>query len=65
VRQRHLPELRASGRMRRAVEENVLERFLECGDPHCGFAGIRCGECGHDLLPAFSCKTRYFCPSCH
>jgi hypothetical protein len=51
--------------MRRAVEENVLERFLECGDPHCGFAGIRCGECGHDLLPAFSCKTRYFCPSCH
>ena len=32
---RHLPELRASGRVRRAVEENVLERFLECGDLHC------------------------------
>jgi len=28
---RHLPELRAAGRVRRAVEENVLERFLECG----------------------------------
>jgi hypothetical protein len=27
--------------------------------------GIRCGGCGHDLLLAFSCKTRYFCPSCH
>jgi hypothetical protein len=62
---RHLPELRAAGRMRRAVEGNVLERFLECGDLHCGFACIRCGGCGHDLLLAFSCKTRYFCPSCH
>ena len=60
---RHLPELRASGRVRRAVEENVLERFLECGDLHRGFARIRCGGCGHDLLLAFSCKTRYFCPS--
>jgi hypothetical protein len=62
---RHLPELRASGRVRRAVEGNVLERFLECGDLHRGFARIRCGGCGHDLLLAFSCKTRYFCPSCH
>lgn len=62
---RHLPELRASGRVRRAVEKNVLERFLDCGDPHQGFARIRCGGCGHDLLLAFSCKTRYFCASCH
>ena len=62
---RHLPELRASGRVRRTVEENVLERFLECGDLHSGFARIRCGGCGHDLLLAFSCKTRYFRPSCH
>ncbi len=62
---RHLPELRASGRVRRAVEKNVLERFLDCGDPHRGFARIRCGGCGHDFLLAFSCKTRYFCPSCH
>ncbi|MGB8434530.1 MAG: transposase zinc-binding domain-containing protein, partial [Burkholderiales bacterium] len=59
------PELRASGRVRRAVEKNVLERFLDCGDPHRGFARIRCAGCGHDLLLAFSCKTRYFCPSCH
>jgi hypothetical protein len=35
---RHLPELRAAGRLRRVVEENVLERFLECGDLHGGFA---------------------------
>jgi hypothetical protein len=32
---------------------NVLERFLECGDLHCGFARIRCGGCGYDLLLAF------------
>ena len=62
---RHLPELRAAGRVRRAVEASVLERFLECGDLHCGFARMRCAECGHDRLLAFSCKTRYFCPSCH
>jgi len=62
---RHLPELRAAGRVRRAVAANVLERFLECRDPHYGFARMRCAECGHDRLLAFSCKTRYFCPSCH
>jgi transposase-like protein len=57
--------LRASDRVRRTVEVSVLERFLKCGDLHCGFARIRCTGCGHDLLLAFSCKTRYFCPSCH
>ncbi len=39
--------------------------FLECGDPHYGFARIYCDACGHDYLLAYSCKTRYFCPSCH
>ena len=47
---RHLSELRATGRVRRAVERSVLERFLECGDPHRGVARIRCAGCGHDLL---------------
>jgi hypothetical protein len=28
-------ELREAGRLRRAVEEQVIERFMECGDPHC------------------------------
>ena len=62
---RHASELRAAGRLKRAVEGQVIERFLECGDPHHGFARIRCDTCGHDYLLAFSCKTRYFCPSCH
>jgi hypothetical protein len=47
------------------VEDEVIDRFLECGDPHHGFARIYCDACGHDILLAFSCKTRYFCPSCH
>jgi hypothetical protein len=25
---------------------------------------LRCGDCGHDKLVAFSCKRRGFCPSC-
>ena len=43
----------------------MIERFIECGDPHHGFARIYCDACGHDYLLAYSCKTRYFCPSCH
>ena len=29
-----------------------------------GFARFRCDECRADLLVAFSCKGRGFCPSC-
>jgi hypothetical protein len=38
---------------------------LDCGVLHNGFARVRCGECGHEYLLAFSCKRRHFCPSCH
>ena len=62
---RHGTELREAGRLRRAVEEQVIGRFIECGDPHHGFARIYCDACAHDYLLAYSCKTRYFCPSCH
>ena len=27
-----------------------------------GFLRLRCGDCGHDKLVAFSCKWRGFCP---
>ena len=62
---RHAPELRASDGFRRRVEENVVGRFLECGDPQYGFARIYCDQCRHGFILAFSCKARYFCPSCH
>ncbi len=48
--------------MERAEE---FERYLECGVLANGFARVRCGDCGHDLLVAFSCKRRGVCPSCN
>jgi len=26
---------------------------------------VKCKDCGHEYLLAFSCKHRHFCPSCH
>jgi hypothetical protein len=40
-----------------------FDAFLECGILAHGFLRLRCGECGHDKLLAFSCKRRGFCPS--
>ena len=44
---------------------DVIHRFLDCGDLHFGFARVKCEDCGHEFLLAFSCKRRHFCPSCH
>jgi NAD-dependent SIR2 family protein deacetylase len=44
---------------------DVIYRYLDCGDLHCGFARVRCDQCGHEYLLAFSCNRRHFCPSCH
>jgi hypothetical protein len=41
-----------------------LLAFLDCGVLARGFARVRCTRCGDDLLVAFSCKGRGFCPSC-
>ena len=41
-----------------------FERYLECGILAHGFARVRCTACGDDLVVAFSCKGRGFCPSC-
>ena len=30
-----------------------------------GFARVRCGDCSEEYVLAFSCKGRWFCPSCH
>jgi hypothetical protein len=62
---RHAGELRASGRIGRALEGQVIERFIACGDPREGFARIYCDACRHEFLLAYSCKTRTFCRSCH
>ena len=48
----------------RPVVGKTVDRFSECGIFRHGFARIRCPECREEYLLAFSCKTRYFCPSC-
>ncbi|MGB6367547.1 MAG: transposase zinc-binding domain-containing protein [Thermoanaerobaculia bacterium] len=52
------------GYLRRCVEPAVC-RYLDCGIFDHGVARIRCTECRHEFLVAFSCKLRGLCPSCH
>jgi len=61
----HADELREAGHIHRRVEDETLDRFLDRGDLHKGFARVHCDACGHEYLLPFSCKTRCFCPSCH
>lgn len=49
----------------RPYVKQVIYRYLDCGVLKNGFARVRCGDCGHEYLLAFSCKRRHFCPSCH
>ena len=49
----------------RPVISEVFEKFLQCGTLERGFARVRCDHCAHEYLLAFSCKGRWFCPSCH
>ena len=49
----------------RPVIPDVVRKFLDCGDLEHGFARVRCDHCQHEYLLAFSCKGRWFCPSCH
>ena len=53
-------ELRS--RMDRARGLKVADAFLDCGDIRHGFARIGCEnpECRHEMLLAFSCRSRYF-----
>jgi uncharacterized protein (DUF983 family) len=44
--------------------KDELDAFLECSILAHGFLRLRCGECGHDKLLAFSYKRRGFCSSC-
>ena len=49
----------------RPVIPQVVHKFLECGNLDRGFARIRCDHCRKEYLLAFSCKSRWFCPTCH
>ncbi len=45
----------------RPIVGQVADKFLACGILEHGFARIRCDDCAHEYLLAFSCKCRYFC----
>ncbi len=59
-----LEELAREGRYLPQYVVQELRRFLPCGLLSEGFARVQCRDCGDELLVAFSCKGRAFCPSC-
>ena len=44
--------------------ERELYDYLQCGILAHGFLRLGCDTCQHEMLLAFSCKRRGFCPSC-
>ncbi len=44
--------------------QDDFEAYLKCGRLEHGFLRVQCESCHHELLVAFSCKRRGFCPSC-
>ena len=44
---------------------DVMQKYLDCGDPQLGFARVKYSDCNTEYLLPFSCKCRGFCPSCH
>ena len=48
----------------RKIIPKTIYKYLDCGILEHGFARVRCPQCGNDFFVAFSCKTRFFCPSC-
>jgi hypothetical protein len=66
----HLETFLAEARLRGGGEglprfvERELPEFVTCGSMARGFARFRCAGCKRELLVAFSCKGRGFCPAC-
>ena len=56
--------LNTQGRPLPGYVQNEFEGFLGCGCLENGFLRLRCEQCKHERLVAFSCKRRGFCPSC-
>jgi len=51
----------------KGLPDYVSEEFyayLQCGILAHGFVRLGCDTCPHQMLLAFSCKKRGFCPSC-
>jgi Transposase zinc-binding domain len=46
-----------------AFVSREFQAFLRCGVLEHGCLHVRCDRCGDDMVVAFSCKGRGFCPS--
>ena len=66
--EQHYPALKASleaqGQNLSRYIQQEFDDFLQCGRLKYGFLRVRCEDCHHERLVAFSCKRRGFCPSC-
>jgi hypothetical protein len=66
--ERHWPEfkamLSAQGKQLPGYVTREFDDYLKCGRLEHGFLRVRCDNCHHEKLVAFSCKRRGFCPSC-
>ena len=56
--------LEAQGQHLPRYIQQEFDDFLQCGRLEHGFLRVRCKDCHHERLVAFSCKRRGFCPSC-
>jgi hypothetical protein len=56
--------LKEKGRTLPIHVKDEFEDYLKCGLLEYGFLRIKCTNCSHERLVAFSCKRRGFCPSC-
>ena len=45
----------------RPYVEQVIYRYLDCGDLHNGFARVKCKDCGHEYLLALTLTS--YCTS--
>ncbi len=53
-----LSEMEAQDRPLPSYVQDEFEAFLECGRLENGFLRVRCEDCKHEHLVAFSCKKR-------
>ncbi|MBE0460275.1 MAG: transposase zinc-binding domain-containing protein [Candidatus Aminicenantes bacterium] len=48
----------------RPVIQEVVEKYLDCGNPKCCFARIRCGDCGKEVF-SLLLPNLVRCQGCH
>jgi hypothetical protein len=55
-------QMEVSGRWLPSHVEEEFRAFLDCGILAKGFLRLKCSDCNHTKLVAFSCKKRGLCP---